>query len=505
MICIPITATTQGAILADMTAAAKVADLVELRLDFARGYDLKALIESRPCPVIVTNRPVREGGKFEGPEAERLAVLQQAIALGAEYVDVELDSVETIRRGGRTQLIVSHHDFEKTPADLAEIHGHIVRSGADIAKVACMASDIRDTLRLFDLLRNTRHETIALCMGEAGAISRILGRKFRNFLTFASLRQGAESAPGQITADDLTSLYHYKQIGPDTAIYGVIANPVAHSMSPAILNAAFEAAGLDAVYLPMKVTGDVVAFVEAFKAIDVQGYSVTLPHKEAIIAAMDEVDGIVKATGALNTVVNRDGKLFGANTDVPGVMRALEEAIEFAEPQRAQRNGSVLAEKRVLLLGAGGAARALVYGLKERGAEVTIANRTHARAVKLADALGCAVIPLDRIAEVEADILINTTSVGMHQKIDATPAPRAALRPGMIVFDAVYNPPETRLLRDAQEVGCIPVSGIAWFVNQAALQFETWTHLPAPREVMDGALRKRLALNRQTRKPKRIN
>ena len=365
---------------------------------------------------------------------------------------------------------------------------------ADVAKIACLARDIRDNLRIFDLLRNTKHPTIALCMGELGLISRVLGRKFGGLLTYASLRTGRESAPGQLSAADLAGLYRYKKIRSSTAVYGVIANPVAHSMSPAIHNAAFEELGLDAVYVPFKVEGDPAEFVKAFRRLEVQGYSVTLPHKEAILPAMDEVDDLVRKIGALNTVANRGGRLFGTNTDVKAATDALETALNEISGGDSTREksggGSKLGGKRVLLLGAGGAARAVAFGLTKCGARVVIANRTHERAVRLAQEVGCECCPMSDIASCKAEVLINTTSVGMRPKVDETPAPRSALRRDMVVFDAVYNPPETRLIREAREAGCRTVTGIAWFVHQAAAQFELWTGRSAPRETMERVIRR---------------
>ncbi len=502
MICIPIVSRTQGEIEADMASAAGLADVVELRMDYAPAADLRRLLDKRTTPVIVTNRPAREGGAFDGPEEERLALLQKAVDLGAEYVDVEWDCVGRIRRGGLgrrsfseggpTKLIVSRHDFERTPEDLVRLHSEIVRSGADIAKIACLARDLRDNLRIFDLLRAAKHPTIALCMGELGLISRVLGRKFGNVLTYASLRPGSESAPGQVTAAELRDLYRYKKIGAATPIYGVIANPVAHSMSPAIHNAAFEETGLDAVYVPLKVETDPVGFVKAFRALDVQGYSVTLPHKEAILPAMDEVDDLARRIGALNTVVNRNGRLVGTNTDVTAVVGALEEALSGDPARRKTGERSRLDGKRVLLIGAGGAARAVAFGLVARGAKVMVANRTRERAVRLAQELGCDSCALSEIASYGADVLINATSVGMLPNVEETPVPASVLRKNMVVFDAVYNPPETRLIREAKTAGCRTISGIAWFVNQAAAQFELWTGKPAPREVMERVIRKKL-------------
>ena len=483
MICIPIIGRTEDEMLRQMAQAAPLADALELRMDYAAGANLANLLQHRPRPVIVTHRPEREGGLYAGPEDQRIALLQRAIDLGAEYVDVELDSAHMLRRRGDTRLIVSRHDFERTPENLEELHRELVEAGADIAKIACMAMDIRDNLRIFDLLRRAKLPTIALCMGELGLISRILGRKFGNFLTFASMGSGQESAPGQIGAADLGNLYRYKKIGPATAVYGVIADPVAHSMSPAIHNAAFEELGLDAVYLPLRVQGDPAAFVRDFQALDVQGYSVTLPHKQAIIAAMDEVDDVVRATGAMNTVVNRAGRFLGTNTDVPAAMLALEEALG---------GEGALRGKRVLVVGAGGAGRAVAWGLMRRGADVAIANRTHPRAVELARELNCHCTPMEDIAGSNADALVNTTSVGMHPNVQETPVPASVLRAGMLVFDAVYNPPETRLLREARACGCRTVGGIAWFVHQAALQFELWTGRPAPRDLMERVIRARL-------------
>ncbi len=492
MICIPIISRTQAEIEAAMAAAAVLADVIELRMDYAPAADLPRLLEKRTGPVIVTNRPAREGGAFTGPEDERLALLQKAVDLGADYVDVEWDCASRIRRAGRTKIIVSRHDFQRTPEDLACLHAEIVRSGADIAKIACMARDLRDNLRIFELLRATKHPTIALCMGELGLISRVLGRKFGNYLTYASLRAGSESAPGQIAAADLHDLYRYKKIRAATAIYGVIANPVAHSMSPAIHNAAFEETGLDAVYVPLKVEADPVEFVKAFRSLDVQGYSVTLPHKEAILPAMDEVDELARKIGALNTVVNRGGRLIGTNTDVSAAVGALEAALSGDPAGRTPGKRSPLNGRRILLIGAGGASRAVAFGLVARGAKVTVANRTRERAARLAQELGCDSCALSELASCAADALVNTTSVGMWPNVDETPAPASVLRKNMVVFDAVYNPPETRLLREAKAAGCRTISGVVWFVNQAAAQFELWTGKPAPREVMERVIRKRL-------------
>jgi 3-dehydroquinate dehydratase/shikimate dehydrogenase len=487
MICIPITARTQHEIVEEMVSAARIADLVELRLDYAPKVALPELLMNRPRPVIVTCRPKRQGGMYEGPEDERIALLQQAVDLGAEFVDIELDSAKRLQRSGRTQIIVSHHDFEKVPENVGAIHRELINAGADIAKIACMVRDIRDNLKLFALLQETKHRTIILGMGEAGFPVRVLGRKFGNFLTFASLTAGRESAPGQVTAHDLVNLYRYRSIGPKTAVYGVIANPVRHSMSPAIHNRAFAERGLDAVYLPFLVECDAADFIHAFKILEVQGYSVTVPHKLRATDAVDEMDALSKRIGAINTIVHRDGKLFGTNTDVGAAIAALEEALGGASAGRSPLQG-----KHVLLIGAGGAGRAVAYGLIERGAQLTIANRTAERGETLANEVGGQAVPLSEVEEVEADIIVNTTTIGMHPKVDESPVPASMFRKGMVVFDAVYNPLETRLLREAAAAGCRTVSGLTWFIRQAAAQFELWTGKVAPVKVMEEVVRERL-------------
>jgi 3-dehydroquinate dehydratase/shikimate dehydrogenase len=492
MICVPIVAPSQERMEREIQFATPLADILELRMDYAPDADLAALIEKRRKPVIVTCRPEREGGQFKGEESARLAVLQRAIDLGADYVDVELDSAAKLRRGARTRIIISRHDFQRVPENLPELHRELVAAGADVAKIACMATGILDNLRVFRLLQSTKHPTIALCMGEAGMISRVLGRKYGAFLTFGSAARGKESAPGQIGAAQLRDMYRYKQIGRATALYGVIANPVAHSMSPAIHNAAFAALNIDAVYLPLKVECDPAEFVRAFRELDARGYSVTIPHKEGIIPALDELAPLAKRIGAVNTVVERKGRLHGTNTDVPAAIGALEESLAGGKKAAEALDRSPLSGRRVLLLGAGGAARAVAHGLIEKGAGVVIANRTHDRAVALAAEVGCRALEMTALTASEADIVVNTTSVGMHPNVHGTPLPKEALRKGMIVFDAVYNPLETRLLREAREAGCRTIGGLRWFVSQAALQFELWTGRPAPRQVMEKVVKQRL-------------
>jgi 3-dehydroquinate dehydratase/shikimate dehydrogenase len=456
--------------------------VAELRLDYIQSPDLPRLLEGRPCPVIVTCRPSREGGQWRGDEGRRLELLAEADRLGADYIDVELDALHHFRRHGNAQLIVSYHNYDQTPDDLQAVARRIEAADADIVKLATMATSLADNLTAFDVLRSAAKPTICVTMGEHGHVSRVLGPKFGAFLVFASLGSGREAAPGQVPVDDLLGLYRFRDIGPATKVYGVIANPVAHSMSPAVHNAAFADTGLDAVYLPLRVD-DPAAFIPAYQALPVEGYSVTIPHKEAVIDLLDEVQPLATKIGAVNTIVRRDGALHGSNTDWSAAVAAIESGLP---------EGVALAGKVVLLLGAGGAARAIAFGLAERGCQVVIANRTHERGLRLAEDVGCRCVPLDDVATVPYNILVNATSVGMHPRVDASPLDASLILPETLVFDSVYNPLDTRLLRDARDLGCRTVDGLAMFVNQAVEQFELWTALPAPRATMRAVVEERL-------------
>jgi len=496
MICVPLTGKTTEAMLAGAARAAKLgADLVEFRLDYLASPDVAKLVQGKELPAIFTCRPKREGGLFEGDETRRIGVLQQAMDLGAEYVDVELDSVAKIRRAGRTRLIVSVHDLEGTPGDLGGLYRKISACGPDIVKIATTAKDISDNLGLFEVLRRADRPTIALAMGERGVVSRILAGKFGGFLTFAALEPEKTSAAGQLTVEELTGLYRYPEMNAATELYGVIAKPVGHSMSPLIHNAAFAHCGMNRVYLPFLVD-DVTGFIARFRGLAVKGFSVTIPHKERAMDSADEVDELTRRIGALNTLVERGGRLVGRNTDCSAATGAMERALGGLK-------GAVspLAGKRAAVVGARGTARAVAFGLVNAGARVRIYNRTTTRARALAAELAstfpdrprCEWSPLDELAGLsDADVIVNTTPVGMHPRVDETVVPADVLRKGMLVFDAVYNPVETRLIREARERGCVTVTGLEMFVGQAAEQFELFTGEKPPVEVMREAVERKL-------------
>ncbi|XP_068330081.1 bifunctional 3-dehydroquinate dehydratase/shikimate dehydrogenase, chloroplastic-like isoform X3 [Pyrus communis] len=434
VICAPIMAESVDKMVIDMgKAKALGADLVEVRLDHLKDFncneDLKILIKESPLPTLVTYRPKWEGGQYDGDEKYRLDALRLAMELGADFIDVEL----------------------QVP-------------------------------------------TIGLVMGEKGLISRILCAKFGGFLTFGSLDSGIVSAPGQPTIKNILHLYNFRQIGPDTKVFGIIGKPVSHSKSPMLYNEAFKSVCFNGVYVHLLVD-DIAKFLHTYSSKDFAGFSVTIPHKEAALECCDEVDPVAKAIGAINCIIRRptDGKLFGFNTDYVGAISAIEDGLKGSH-NSVSLTGSPLAGRLFVVIGAGGAGKALAYGAKQKGARIAIANRTYDRARELADTIGgdaLSLADLDNFHPEDGMILANTTSIGMQPKVDETPISKHALRSYSLVFDAVYTPKMTRLLKDAKESGAIVVSGLEMFIGQAYEQFERFTGLPAPvelfRRVMDGS------------------
>jgi 3-dehydroquinate dehydratase/shikimate dehydrogenase len=496
LIC-PLVAGSVGQMRADMIAAvAAGAEAVECRLDFLPtppdDEQLRDLLRDPPVPVIVTCRPTRQGGHFTGSEACRLAVLRAAAGLpGATYVDVEMDSPPDDRPPQNDKTILSHHDFTRCPDDLEAIAARLEDSQAAVNKLVFKPAETHEALRVFDLLHVARKPTLALAMGEAGLLTRILARKFNAFGTFASLHEGLESAPGQPSLADIKHLYRWDEIGPGTQVYGVIGCPVAHSMSPAVHNAAFAAAGMDAVYVPLRVEpgpSPFHALLDGLLArpwLDVRGLSVTIPHKENALAyvGVENCDELSRRIGAINTLrIEPGGGVLGRNTDYAGALDALCAAMGVGRED--------LAGRRAAVLGAGGAGRTLVAALVHYGADVTVYNRTVTRAESLAEEFGARAKALEAAESTDAEIVINCTSIGLSPNVDDSPLSRLP-KTVKVVFDTVYNPLETRLLRLAREHNRLRVSGLDMFVNQAVAQFEFWTVRTAPRDAMrDAALRR---------------
>lgn len=453
-------------------------DLVELRLDYIanREVNLKRLLRERPCPVIITARREADGGKWQKTEQERIILLRSAIAEGVEYVDLEEDIAEQIPRYGKTKRIVSLHDFEKTPEDLQAIHDRMSKLDADIVKIATMAHSPQDNMRMLSLLEKTDVPTVGMCMGDIGTPTRILAAKYGAPFTYATFHHERALAPGQLSYRVMRDIYNYDSINSETEIFGVIADPIGHSLSPVIHNTAFQALEMNRIYLPFRVPAlNLDQFIRDCPGMGIRGLSVTIPHKEAVMRHCTRVDGAVKGIGAVNTMIFADdGAVVGYNTDYRAAMSSLDEKLGTAA------RSMPLAGHTALVLGSGGAARALAFGLKRRGADVVIAGRTLSRAEKLADDIECRAVKWEQRYNAKAEVVVNATPVGMHPNVNDTPFDKNQLKPSMLVFDTVYNPEQTLLFKESRERRCRVISGMEMFIGQAALQFSLFTGVEEP-------------------------
>jgi 3-dehydroquinate dehydratase/shikimate dehydrogenase len=486
-------------------AAERGADMAELRIDtFTDEHAVRDLIASSPIPTIVTLRSQDEGGKTELDDIHRLALLTAAGEAGASYLDIEFATVQengwagpTKPRSQRPGWIYSSHNFVTRPQNLHQLMVDLAHSHADVSKVAWQARSIRDNVEAFDLMLQRHKPTIAICMGEAGMLSRILAKKFGAFVSFASLDKTSATAPGQVTIDDLKRIYRWDAQKPSTKVYGVVGQPIAHSMSPAIHNASFEAIGYDGVYVPMLVEGTYEAFKAftesflEFESLMLSGLSVTIPHKEHALRYLQQcgatIEPLAERIGAVNTIsVRHDGtrySLEGRNTDYAAILDSITAALGITREQ--------LCDYRVGVIGAGGTGRTAVAALAHYGATVVVYNRTFDRAEALAGEFNGKIgkviaARMEKLCDSCCQVYVNTTSVGMHPNTDAMPFGDAPpkLDESSLVFDTIYNPLETKLIRHAKLQGAKTISGIEMFVRQAAAQFEAWTEQPAPTEVM---------------------
>jgi 3-dehydroquinate dehydratase/shikimate dehydrogenase len=488
MICVSLGRTRHKMVVAEHRALAeKGAELVELRLDWLSHLpDVGRLIEDRPTPVIITCRRAEDRGRWHGTEEQRQTLLRSAIVSGVEYVDLEEDVAKTIPRYGDAKRIVSYHNFDETPADLQEIHTRLAKLDPDIIKIVTMANSPGDITRMLQLVKHSDTPTAGFCMGEIGLPSRILCGRYGSPLTYCTFNADRELAPGQIQFEEMRDLYHYDRIGPDTQVFGVVGDPIAHSMSPLIHNIALQKAGIDAVYIPLRIPQETLAkSLNDLDWLDIRGFSVTIPHKEAAASIAHRESPTVHSIGAANTLVRgADGHWESENTDYDAILESVLVGlgVESDDP-------SILAGRKIILLGAGGAARAAAAAMSAHGALVTITNRTRKRAETLADEVGCQHCSWENRGAGEPDILINTTPVGMHPNVNDTPFNANWLHENMLVFDTVYNPEQTLLIKNARERNCHVVTGIEMFVRQAARQFELFTSQPCPSDDMRASLR----------------
>ncbi len=488
------------------------AEMLELRVDYLENLSVK-LVEKliaevragkKPLPLIVTCRDRRQGGMGDYSQELRIDVAVAALKAGADFVDFEFDNFlvtenqEKIKlalsRSSKSRLILSAHDFQVKFADIGRLYRDItaVCPGA-IPKLVYSANHINDCFDAFDLLSRTSDERIVFCMGPAGLISRILAKKLGSFVTFASIEDESATAPGQLTVEQFKELYRYEQIDADTELFGVIADPVGHSLSPAIHNACFAAKDMNRLYLPLWVEGGQEQFdkfmhnVITRKWLNFRGFSVTIPHKKSVLdyvrASGGFVEPLAEKIGAANTlIIGNDGRLSAYNTDYAGALDAITAGMGISRAD--------FKSMPVAIVGAGGVARAVVAGLNDAGAKIKIYNRTVERGENLAAEFGCEFAPLDELGNMDAKLLVNCTSIGMYPKTDATPVPAQYLKKDMAVFDTVYNPAETILLKDAGGAGAKTIDGVSMFVNQAMAQFKLFTN-----EVGDAGLMRKVVLD----------
>ena len=475
---------------------------VELRLDwlkneaeFRRFISMLRRRKREPGICwIATCRRKEVWGRFSGSILSQLLRLQEAARAGCDWIDLEIESVGSVSRfvldlsTSGAQRILSHHDFRAKPGSpqlprlarrLEDIRR---RCEFDAVKIAIECDSIRDGLQVLKLARG-KADVIAVPMGDIVTPLRILALREGSAVAYAPVQTA--TAPGHVSLDEMKQLYRSDHLNRRTSVYGVIGQPVAHSLSPILHNTGFAARKMNAVYLPFLVS-DLRDFLTAIEPLGIEGFSVTLPYKERILRHLDDCDPLAASIGAVNTVVVRGGrKLFGYNTDYVGVLRALEERMP-------------LAGSRVLIFGAGGAARAVAFALARGGASVTICARRPERAKKLARELQGQAIPRASLKREFFDATVNATPVGMHPKTGQSPLSMSELN-CRLVFDAIYRPHRTKLLRLAARKGIETASGIEMFLAQGIAQWEIWTGMRAPEAAMRRAILNALAAEERKR------
>ena len=487
-LCVAVQAGTPAEMMERAERAFRETRFLEFRLDFltrpaALLPDLKEFMAGhRDATAIATCRRKDNGGHFSGSLTAELEVLLKAAQAGCQIVDLEVESAEDARpaqlekfreglRAAGTSLLVSFHDFTRTRG-LDQAANRIAAFEPDYVKVVSTAHSLADNLAVLRLIedRSRLARVVGIAMGEEGLVSRVLAPRAGAVFTFAALDEGKETAPGQVSAQTLRDLYRLEHIDAATRIFGVAGNPIGHSLSPLMHNSAFRREHVNAVMLPLKVRAlnDLLTLIAE---LPVSGVAVTMPLKQQILPHLANMDPLTARIGACNTLrTGADGRLYGFNTDVAGVIRPLEKRIR-------------LKGARVAILGAGGAARAAVFALVDQGVEVLIVNRTHEHAVALAKAAKAKALKHEQLAKNRLDVLINSTPCGMTGTKQALPIQENELNAGL-VFDMVYTPLETPLLKLAASRGIPVIGGLEMFVQQGARQFEIWTGKPAPEAEM---------------------
>lgn len=457
-----------------ISQALTYADLVELRLDLFEFLDLPSLKRLRHAfslPMIFTLRSTQQGGKYNGTEEQRLTAILSLASLNPDYIDLESDipspDVQKIAtHSPKSKIILSHHLFTNTPDDLEALYQKMQKTPADLYKIAVRANSSIDTFRLLHWTKNSPKKIIAVAMGPSGQATRILGPIFGSYLTYACLNEQQQTAPGQLTAQELKEKYGYHALKPSTAIYGLIGDPVSRSIGDTTHNAIIQENHLDAVYIKIPVTPqELPEFINMAKKLPFKGLSVTMPLKEHLLPYLDHIDPAALTIGAANTILFKNGQTYGYNTDSTGALNAIEQNL----PVKG---------KHLVILGAGGAAKAIIHEATQRGAKVTILNRHPEKAQPIADRYGCQAHPLNHITQLyqqSYDLIINCTPVG-------NPIDEAYILPTAWAMDITTLPHETPFLIAAKSKGCRLIHGYRMFIEQAIGQFHLWfpNQIPTP-------------------------
>lgn len=504
LICVPVCERRVSNLPEAIRRASQLADVIELRLDYLEDADaiaalkqLDNLLSTDRNSFIFTFRPKAQGGRHTLGLSERIHIwtnifrrLREGHLSARVFADIELDLLESEDAAElkalleETRVICSYHDFEGVPANLEEIYERIRKTRAGVIKIAVRARDITDCISVFHLLERARLEKlemIAIAMGEAGILTRILGPSRGSFLTYAAMDAEHSTAPGQISAKELRDLYRVQEITEQTEIMGLMGAPVSHSFSPQMHNRAFAACNIDAVYIPFEVS-DAREFLTRMVhpgtrevKWNLRGLSVTAPHKSVLMEHLDWIEPAAKEIGAVNTILVQDDILCGYNTDVSGFLAPLREKFK------------TLRNLRVAVIGAGGAARSALWGLSREGASLTLCARDVEKARQLAEQFDASLQQLEGAGFDGFDLVVNATPLGTRGLRETeTPALASRLRGARLVYDLVYNPPVTRFTREALEAGCEIIGGLPMLIAQAAEQFKLWTNRDAPVEIMRG-------------------
>ncbi|MBX7103423.1 MAG: type I 3-dehydroquinate dehydratase [Gemmataceae bacterium] len=485
-ICTVIGRTRHRMVLAEMQEAVKRgADLIELRLDFvARALDLKRLIAEKKSELVATVRRPADGGRWPSSEETRQMLIRQVIVSGGfDWIDLETDIADQIKRFKSTKRIISYHNLKQVPEDLDDIYDRMCGQDPDIVKVAVMARSLADNKIVLNLLKRAKKPTIAFCMGDLGFPSRLLGAALGSPWVYAAFNKERGIAPGMPSYAEAAKLFRIGRVHDGSKCYAVVGDPVSHSFSPLVHNAAFNSLGMDSLYVPIWAPrGQFPACLQTFGSF-VDGFSVTIPHKE--VAAHDAAsrDATVDETHAANTLVRGPKGFKAYNTDYQAFLDTLLTALPNKDLHKVP----------VLILGSGGMARAAAHALARAHATLWIAGRNHDATKRLADEVGGESLEWAGRHKEGCPIAVNCTPVGMHPNVNDSPLHTSFLRPEITIFDTVYTPESTMLVKQARDRGCKVITGVDLFVRQAGMQFHLFTGQDPPYEIMAKAMRRALS------------